>query len=180
MKIIFFLCRHETFSNISLLSFHLGYSLAQEAEPFCSKQLALGWAPVHYQAIRNSDGIFNSNSLNGKSDSLSTINFDGNWNADNNWDNLTTQSLEPAVYSYIAATSTHFFITYAYFHARDWTRCNFFHLAQHENDLEGVLFVVERDGSEFGKLVIGYSIFHLNIERYVYHQNDGHQIIKQP
>jgi hypothetical protein len=114
------------------------------------------------------DGLFNSNSLNGKSDSLSEMNFDGDWVATNNWDNLATHSIQPTLYYYVAATSTHYFITYGYFHPRDWTQLSFFHFAQHENDLEGIMLVIEKNDSKWGELLLGYSIFHLSIKRNIY------------
>ena len=142
--------------------------ISQEADTNYLKELALHWAPIHYQSIRSADGIFNDNSLNGKSDSLSAMNFDGDWNATNNWENLTSHPADPVLYYYVATTSTHYFITYGYFHARDWTKLNIFHLAQHENDLEGALFVIEKDTTKWGKLLIGYSIFHYSIQKYKY------------
>lgn len=147
----------------------LGYS--QDSKNDFYDQLALHWAPIHYQSIRTSDGIFNNNALNGKSDSLSQIDFDGDWNATNNWENLETNPITPSVYYYVAATETHYYITYGYFHARDWTRFNFFHFAQHENDLEGIMLVIEKDSSKFGKLILGYSIFHLSIQRFFYNED---------
>ncbi len=139
------------------------------------RKLAQHWAPVHYQSIRTGDGLFNTNALKGKSDSLSTIDFDRDWDATNNWDNLETFPTQPALYYYVAATSTHYFITYGYFHPRDWTRCNFFHFAQHENDLEGVILVIEKDSSKWGKLLLGYSVFHLSLKRY-YYSNDSKKL----
>lgn len=143
-------------------------SYPQDADPDFLNQLASHWAPIHYQSIRKTDGIFNKNSLGGKSDSLSNIDFDNDWVATNNWKNLSDHSITPTLYYYVATTSTHYYITYGYFHPRDWTRLNLFHFAQHENDLEGVMLVIEKNQTTFGKLILGYSIFHLSIKRYIY------------
>lgn len=154
-----------------LLTTSVYFGFCQDIEQSFYDDLALHWAPIHYQSIRKTDGIFNRNSLGGKSDSLSQIDFDGDWIATNNWKNLASYSIIPSVYYYVAATPTHYYITYGYFHARDWTRLNFFHLAQHENDLEGIMLVIEKNDSEFGKLILGYSIFHLSIQRFFYDNN---------
>lgn len=158
---------------ITCACFFILSSNAQELSFEQQKELAEHWAPIHYQSIRKTDSPFNSNSLKGKSDSLSTMDFDNDWIATNNWENLRKYDSDPAVYYYVAATSTHYFITYGYFHPRDWTRFNLFHLGQHENDLEGALFVVERDSSKWGKLLIGYSVFHLSLKRNFYCEDDS-------
>lgn len=150
------------------INFVLFKSIAQELSFEQQKEIAEHWAPIHYQSIRTNDGPFNNNGLNGKSDSLCSIDFDGDWNAINNWENLNNYRTQPSVYYYVAATSTHYFITYGFFHPRDWTKFNFFHFAQHENDLEGALFVIEKDSSEWGKLILGYSVFHLTLKRFSY------------
>lgn len=96
------------------------------------------------------------------------MNFDGDWIATNNWKNLDKYSIKPVIYYYIAETKTHYFITYGYFHARDWTQLNVFNVAQHENDLEGIMLMIEKDDNYFGSISLGYSVFHLSIKRFAY------------
>src|SRR5262245_25780440 len=45
--------------------------------------LALRWAPVHYQDVDQTG----SHALGGTADYITRIDFDGDWNARNNWDN---------------------------------------------------------------------------------------------
>lgn len=101
-------------------------------------QLALRWAPVHYQDTASADYDV---------DYLSTVDFDGDWDAINNWqhqdDNLAW--LTGAAYYSVVETSTHWFIIYAFYHPRDWTDLwDPFDLFHHENDMEGALLTVRR------------------------------------
>lgn len=109
--------------------------------------LALRWAPVHYQDV----DVTGSHGLSGKSDYITAINFDNDWIATNNWDNIASHNAAAHAYYSVVETSTHWFITYAFFHPRDWTDL-FLILDEHENDLEGLLTVVKKDGSEYGSL----------------------------
>src|SRR5215510_13614045 len=95
--------------------------------------LALHWAPVHYQDTDSSDY---------DADYLSTVDFDGDWDAKNNWehqdDNLAR--LTGAVYYSVVETSTHWHLVYGFYHPRDWEDFpDPFGLFTHENDMEGVL-----------------------------------------
>jgi hypothetical protein len=126
------------------------------------KQIASHYAPVHVQYVTENG----KNSLNGKSDYLSSVDFDGDWNASNNWENAETSILNPSVYYSVVSTTSHHFIQYVYFHPRDWTRTPFTKLGQHENDLEGILLVVWRDSTTYGKCVGAMSIFHHQILLY--------------
>src|SRR5688572_22409831 len=48
--------------------------------------LALRWAPVHYQDT----DVTGTYSLSGKSDYLTAVNFDNDWVATNNWNNAAS------------------------------------------------------------------------------------------
>ncbi|MFB5677775.1 hypothetical protein ACE3NQ_23465 [Paenibacillus terreus] len=80
----------------------------------------------------------------------------------NNWENqpADVNRLKGMAYYSIAETPTHWFIMYAFYHPRDWTDFPFFGLDEHENDLEGELSVVRKDGSEYGKLEAMVTVFH--------------------
>ena len=111
------------------------------------EDLAYRWAPIHYQDTAG----------NGKSDYITAFDYDGDWNAQNNWDNLNRFPLRAAVYYSISETDTHWFIAYAFFHPRDWSTWppSFRHGndgAQHENDMEGLLMIVRRSGGRYGRL----------------------------
>jgi hypothetical protein len=122
--------------------------------------LALRWAPVHYQDTDSSDY---------DADYLSTVNFDGDWNALDNWEAQDdgVSRLIGSVYYSVVETSTHWHIVYAYYHPRDWEDFpDPFGLYTHENDMEGVLLTVRRDGSEFGTLEAMVTVAHDNFYSY--------------
>jgi len=80
------------------------------------EQLALRWAPVHVQYVnkKGKDG------LAGRADYITAVDFDGDWDMNNNWDNLSNEShqLKAHVYYSIVQTSTHWFINYAFFSSK--------------------------------------------------------------
>src|SRR5215475_4590012 len=125
--------------------------------------LALRWAPVHYQDVDQTG----SHALGGKADYITRIDFDGDWNGRNNWDNAGSASFSPAAYGYysVVETSTHWFIVYMFYHPRDWT--DFFFDTEHENDSEGLLVSVARDGSTFGALKSAVTVAHTDFFSYV-------------
>ncbi|MES2731699.1 MAG: hypothetical protein V4714_08120 [Bacteroidota bacterium] len=111
--------------------------------------LALRWAPVHLQDV-DATGKY---ALGGKSDYITNITFDNDWVATNNWNNAGTNLLKAHSYFSVVETSTHWFVIYAFYHPRDWTDVFFlYELDQHENDLEGYLSVIKKDGSTYGSL----------------------------
>jgi len=111
--------------------------------------LALRWAPIHYQDT----DVTGAHGLSGKADYLAAINFDNDWSGTNNWNNLATAAATGHGYYSVVETGTHWFITYAFFHPRDWTdNVLAYNLDEHENDLEGLLAVVKKDGSTYGTL----------------------------
>src|SRR5262249_4648799 len=78
--------------------------------------------------------------------------FDGNLNGRDNWDHAGNAAFPLRAYGYysVAETSSHWFLVYLFFHPRDWTDSLFD--TEHENDAEGVMLAVRRDGSTFGQL----------------------------
>lgn len=102
--------------------------------------LAAHWAPQIYQDV-NAD-------LNVRADFITNFNYDGDYLALNNWDNLDKYNENGYVYYKVAETLTHYFIEYDLFHARDdaYTAP----LDAHENDLEGLILVIRKDGSTYG------------------------------
>lgn len=134
------------------------------ARALAADELALRWAPIHYQDVDATGG----HALGGKADHLTGVDFDGDWVGRNNWENAATSgaALAASVYYSVAETSTHWFITYMFFHPRDWTDHPFFE-TEHENDAEGVLLAIERDGSEFGTLRAAVTVAHADFFSYV-------------
>ncbi|WP_250007457.1 hypothetical protein [Actinoplanes sp. M2I2] len=123
-------------------------------------ELALRWAPVHYQDV-DSTG---SHALSGKSDFITRYDFDGNLNGRDNWDNTGKNTAAAAYYS-VLETGTHYYLSYFFFHPRDWIDHPFFE-TEHENDGEGVLEIVEKDGSTYGKLKAAVTVAHSDFFSY--------------
>ena len=75
-------------------------------------EIAFEHAPVHYQ---DTDSTFPW------ADYITKFDFDVNWQADDNWDNLMKHPLLARVYFSVVETCTHWFVVYGFFHPRDWT-----------------------------------------------------------
>jgi hypothetical protein len=127
-------------------------------------ELAKRWGPIHYMDV-DATGTY---AEGGKSDYISAMNYDGDWNGLNNWNNVSNAPLAATVYYSVTETATHWFITYAFFHPRDWTDVALlYYLDQHENDFEGVLVAVEKDGSQFGVLRGAVTTEHKDFYAYI-------------
>lgn len=118
--------------------------------------LALRWAPVHYQDVDQTG----SHALGGGADYITAYDFDGDLNGRNNWDRAGNAAypLRATGYYSVVETSTHWYLVYLFFHPRDWT--DSFFDTEHENDAEGVMFAVLRDGSTYGKLQAAVTVAH--------------------
>ncbi|WP_196893269.1 hypothetical protein [Aureivirga marina] len=134
--------------------------VAARAASSFRQDVAYHHAPIHIQDVDRTG----KNALGGVSDYITAVNFDGDWNSSNNWNNLSTASQAKAVCYYsVAETSTHYYVIYSFFHPRDWTDNPFlYHLDQHENDLEGVLHIIKKDGSTYGTLQGVVTVSHLD------------------
>lgn len=93
--------------------------------------LARRFAPVVLQEVR------------GRGDYLASLDYDGNWNGRDNWENLEKFPQRATVYVSQIETSTHAYLLYVFFHPRDWWRVNVVK-RNHENDLDGALVVVDK------------------------------------
>ncbi|MDG4810697.1 hypothetical protein O7634_28415 [Micromonospora sp. WMMD1120] len=126
-------------------------------------ELALRWAPIHYQDV----DATGSHALSGRSDYLTRVDFDGDLNGRNNWDRAGQTGVSFAAHAYysVVETNTHWYITYLFFHPRDWTDHPFFE-TEHENDGEGALFAIERDGSAYGVLRSAVTVAHSDFFSY--------------
>jgi len=101
-----------------------------------------------------------------KSDYLARFDFDGDWEGDNNWDNGETGTSQAYVHYAVMETSTHWFLVYNFFHPRDYSdKCVVG--TCHENDNEGLILTVQKDGSAFGRLLTMETLAHNNIYSYV-------------
>jgi hypothetical protein len=124
-------------------------------------ELALRWAPIHYQDTDSSDY---------DADYLTKIDYDVEWDTLNNWehqDDILSRLTGWAYYS-VAETTTHWFLIYAFYHPRDWEDFpDPFGLYTHENDMEGALLTVRKDGSTHGTLEAMVSVAHNHFYSYV-------------
>ncbi|MDH5507442.1 MAG: hypothetical protein OEZ02_09490 [Anaerolineae bacterium] len=106
-----------------------------------NERLAYRWAPIHSQDVDVTGG----NGLEGKADYITNVDFDGDWNTLDNWENAPNHALRAYAYYSVVATSTHWFILYAFYHPRDWSDTPIVGgVDEHENDLEGLLAIVKR------------------------------------
>jgi hypothetical protein len=105
-------------------------------------------------------------------DYLSRVDYDGDWDASNNWDNLYStfnwDSNRPRGYIYfgVVSTATHHYINYNFYHPRDWNSREV-NDGTHENDLEPLLVVVRRDGAPFGRIEAAITDAHNNFYSYI-------------
>jgi hypothetical protein len=125
--------------------------------------LAVHWAPIHYQDVDQTG----SHALGGAADYITRYDFDGDLNARNNWENAGNASFPLGAHAYysVVETSTHWYLVYMFFHPRDWT--DSFFDTEHENDSEGLLLTVARDGSTFGALKSAVTVAHTDFFSYV-------------
>lgn len=109
-----------------------------------AEHLAWRWAPVYVQHVDGDDR---------GADRPTRIDFDGNWDTTDNWAHQGQHgtALPPAAYGAAILTATHAYLTYTLYYPRDWAKvCLPF--VCHDNDLETVQLVVERDRAD-GRLV---------------------------
>ena len=101
-------------------------------------------------------------------DYITRINYDADYIGNNNWDNLgyPTKALPLPAYVYcsVIETETHYFICYALFHPADDFHC---HTFPHENDLEGIIMCVLKDGSTYGQLRMVQLQAHYDFYQYI-------------
>ena len=122
------------------------------------EDLAEHWSPGWYQDTDDTDA---------QADYIVAYDFDGDFKSENNWENLHTAAadLSAVIYWSMVETETHWYILYADFHPRDWTEdCDpllpFVNSPCHENDMEGAMVVVKKDGSPWGEFQVLYTEAH--------------------
>lgn len=129
--------------------------------------LAQWWAPVHFQDVDTTG----TTSLGGKSDYLSSYDFDGDLNGRDNWENTSQFPLAAHIYYSVVQSTGFTYLVYMFFHPRDWSDGSLSDyeadLSEHENDSEGVLVVVKNDGSAYGKLEAAITVAHKDFYSYV-------------
>jgi len=97
-----------------------------------------------------------------KADYPARFDFDGDWHGDNNWENAEEGASQAYVYYAVMETETHWFALYNVFHPRDYSdKCVVG--SCHENDNEGLILTIRKDGSEFGRLEVMETLAHNNV-----------------
>lgn len=79
-------------------------------------EIARRYAPVFYQRLVQ-------DSANHRFDSITNFDFDGDWIGNNNWERAADPKIPMKGYVYysVIESENYYFITYACFHARDWS-----------------------------------------------------------
>ena len=155
--------------SLSACSFQVDEDLAEKQEALSAgsasdrASLALRWAPIHYQDVDQTG----SHALGGAADCITRYDFDGDQNARNNWDHAGNLAYPLSAHAYysVVETSSHWFIVYLFFHPRDWS--DSFFDTEHENDSEGLLLTVRRDGSTYGVLQSAVTVAHTDFFSFV-------------
>jgi hypothetical protein len=131
--------------------------------PVSHEELALRYGPIIYQGAATSK------------DYITALDFDGDWIGNNNWENQPTGDMTAYVYYSVIESETHWFIFYSLFHPRDyiqWGDCAT-EGGCHENDMESIQLVVEKDGTTFGRLVVMETLAHGDIYLYTLDDDDS-------
>lgn len=71
-------------------------------------EIAARYAPVFYQDVDTTDGLCSDQSKSGSADWISAVNYDGDWDTSNNWNNMVSGrdsgKLIPYIYYYVTYT----------------------------------------------------------------------------
>jgi hypothetical protein len=114
------------------------------------------WAPVVYQDFKT--GTDYDRQMYGAKDAVVALDFDGNWNVANNWDNSIYQvdqqgsPLYGKVYSSFIETDGFYFLKYGFYHAGQDSGDLLGYDARHQNDWEVVVLAIQKNGTEYGSL----------------------------
>jgi len=130
----------------------LGVTATAAAADENHRRLAEHYAPVIFQESQSTVLDF-----------ITKFDYDGDWKGDNNWRNAYLYDQPGHVYYSVIESTRHYFITYAFYHARDYTARPYEGLApktEHENDMEGLTLTVEKGDSPFGEVVLLETLAH--------------------
>jgi hypothetical protein len=135
-----------------LMSALFGIARPASADDPAHRRLAEHYAPVVFQESRSA-----------VLDYITKFDYDGDWLGDNNWRNAYLHELPGYVYYSVIESSRHYFVTYAFYHPRDYTARPYEGFApktEHENDMEGCTVTIEKDGTAFGKPILLETLAH--------------------
>ena len=101
-----------------------------------------------------------------KADYLARFDLDGDWQGADNWEDAFVGSSQAYVYYEAMETETHWFLIYNMFHPRDYSdKC--VAGSCHENDNEGLILTIRKDGTPFGSLQVMETLAHNNVYSHV-------------
>ncbi|MEW5977578.1 MAG: hypothetical protein AB1898_17430 [Acidobacteriota bacterium] len=152
-----------------ILAGGMAWAGVRDTQKDSHRRLAEYYAPVIYQETK-------SHVL----DFITRFDFDGDWNGANNWQNAYTHELPGYVYYAVIESTDHFFITYTFFHPRDYTGRpleGFAPKTEHENDMEGCTLLIEKDRTEWGKPILLETLAHDHFFKY---DNPHYRRVKGP
>lgn len=131
-------------SSIFLLGGFLGcVERVPEWVKFTNVEIVHYWAPLWYQDTA-ADSF--------RADFITNFDYDGNWVGKDNWENLHNYELLAYIYYSFIETEDHWFLGYYDFHPRDWSQGGWFF--EHENDMEGVVLIVQKSSEGCGTLLV--------------------------
>ncbi len=139
-SLIWFWNNNISYSKHNISSPSLTQFQPQKNDSF-ELELSYAHAPIHYQA---------TDKLNLKADMLTSLNYDGNWIADDNWDNFNKGNFSAVVYYSVSETKSNWFILYSFYHPKRLMKNN--KGEEHENDMQGILSVIKKNKSTYGDL----------------------------
>ena len=157
----------KRFRRIILL-FLVLFASPLHAEKPEHRKVAEYYAPVIYQETKSAVLDF-----------VTKFDFDGDWNGANNWRNAYRYELPAYVYYAVIESANHYFITYSFFHPRDYTARpmeGFAPKTEHENDMEGCTLAIEKGHGAWGKPILLETLAHDHFYKY---DNPGYEKVRQ-
>ena len=128
------------------------------------EEIAEYYAPIWYQDVYNTDA---------DADYITNFDFDQNWIGYDNWEHQNDTDyhpLKPYIYYSVVETIDHWYIGYYDFHPRDWF------LLPHENDMEGCLAIILKNGSTYGQAQAVITQAHTQFYQYIYPTDAGNKL----
>jgi hypothetical protein len=147
----------ERFRRIILLFLVLSAAPLHAEKPE-HRKVAEYYAPVIYQETKSAVLDF-----------VTKFDFDGDWNGANNWKHAYQYELPANVYYAVIESANHYFITYTFFHPRDYTARameGFAPKTEHENDMEGCTLAIEKGEGPWGKPILLETLAHDHFYKY--------------
>jgi hypothetical protein len=117
--------------------------------------LAKHYSPIIYQHV-DTEG---EHGLGGRSDQIMNFDYDGSWRGDVKWESLESNVGTSCVYYSVVESANYWFIYYAIYHPRDWSKIAE-HITMHENDMEAVELLVAKGTGYPGNLLSAISMAH--------------------